>query len=460
MSRYSVCHTTARPQGWQESFWSFINGTEDLFRLNAEYILCMDKRWGFTEADEELALIYGVTKVVWNTGRKCMVDGYAPAVQASTGDVIILNSDDMRAPQDWDVGLDDAIGWEGKVHDFVVQVSSDTPADQRDLMVLQILSRARYERLGYALYPAYEGLFADDEFSEHARLDGVVINAKHLVFKHLHPAFGEAPVDEVYAWQNRTEAAIRGRKIFETRRASRFTVDWAEDSVAVGLGCTPPSLTVCLPGEVFSNSYVSNWTSLLSHLMQRFNVRCVFGYQSDVAACRNWFADRAREAGDDFVLWMDDDNILDVAGFQQLYDALLVPGAPDVVGAWCWIHDQVKNEYSVSCGSIERVEAQAGSETAVKLKCLPGDPTQWDGSVRQYGYTGFPSVLMRGTVLRVLGAGCFTHYAGLPGEDVAFCQRLAEAGLRLGVHTGVRVPHLKLVDMNPSPALMHLTKRD
>ena len=49
-------------------------------------------------------------------------------------------------------------------------------------MVLQIMSRAYYSQRGYAMYPEYESMYADNDFTEHARHDGVVIDARHLVF--------------------------------------------------------------------------------------------------------------------------------------------------------------------------------------------------------------------------------------------------------------------------------------
>jgi hypothetical protein len=55
---FSICHTTARPDGWQRS--------RDLWRSRAmrprtvEYVLCADARWGFTsealaEAEVDIA---------------------------------------------------------------------------------------------------------------------------------------------------------------------------------------------------------------------------------------------------------------------------------------------------------------------------------------------------------------------------------------------------------------------
>lgn len=321
MPRFSICHTTARPRGWQESYLSFYRGAGSSAGLSSyEYILCMDKRWGFTDSDALWAAEEGIT-VVWNEGRKCMVDGYDAAVKASKGDVIILNSDDMRAPLDWGRELREVLHAYHRLDDFVVQVSSDTEADSRDLMVLQILSRARYECLGYALYPAYDGICADDEFSEHARLDGVVINAKHLVFPHLHPSAGKGTTDEVYQWQNRTDAYVRGRKILEFRRSSDFTRDWVEPEATVSLGVKPPSLAVRVYGHTFDMPFLQSWTSLVASLMQRFEVRCF------------WGAGPIRDA--DWVLTVDSKAPVQPEAFTALYEAFQQPGMQNIKMVSC-----------------------------------------------------------------------------------------------------------------------------
>ncbi len=216
---FSILHTTARREGWKASYDAWY---KQGIMCRSEYVLCMDRRWGFTSEDAEEARKLDI-KVVWNNGRRCMVDGYSYAAAASTKSVLILNSDDMRPCVEWDWQLSTAICNKTRVdYDFVVQVKSDAAADERGLMVLQILSRARYERLGYALYPGYESLYADDEFGDHARQDGVVIDATHLVFPHLHFTEGKSEVDEVYQHQNRPTSMQLGMDLYNDRKRKGF----------------------------------------------------------------------------------------------------------------------------------------------------------------------------------------------------------------------------------------------
>jgi hypothetical protein len=222
---FSICHTTGRPAGWQHSATAWLHNCDNWEWI--EYILCADQRWGFEDLPPRPPKVPPVMwKTVWNTGRKCMVDGYNAALALARGHILILNSDDMFPPAHWDTSLLEAVSAaRGKINadeDFVIQVSSGTPADARDLMVLQILSRSRYKRLGYALYPQYEGVFSDDDFSEHARQDGVVIDARGLLFKHEHPTVNGGQFDEVYAWQNRSEQYEVGASILARRRQVKF----------------------------------------------------------------------------------------------------------------------------------------------------------------------------------------------------------------------------------------------
>jgi GT2 family glycosyltransferase len=223
---FSICHTTARPHGWRRPY--------DLWRSRArrpetiEYVLCGDERWGFTSETFAATETDSRTKRTWNTGRKCMVDGYAAACRVATGRVLILNSDDMEPPENWDVLLSDQFSClDPMERDFVIHVSTGW-CDGPQASSIQIFSRARYERLGYAMYPGYESLFADDDFLEHAYLDGAVIDCRCLLFPHRH---GEVVGDAVYEHQNRAASAELGRELLARRRSWRFGASAAPPKV-------------------------------------------------------------------------------------------------------------------------------------------------------------------------------------------------------------------------------------
>ena len=222
---FSIAHTTARPERWRASYDSWIARAVNPEQV--EYILCCDEKWGFVPVTSDLVdwlnLRNEKNALIWNEGPKSSTSGWNRAAVASTGGIIILNADDMRPPHGWDKDLLRAIAGKDPLKDeFVVHVACGGTADQRGLIILQILSRARYERLGYALFPLYESMYSDDEFTLSAQLDGCYIDARHLRWNHGHPFNNGGDLDEVYRHQNRPQAYETGRKLFEERRAAGF----------------------------------------------------------------------------------------------------------------------------------------------------------------------------------------------------------------------------------------------
>ena len=106
----------------------------------------------------------------------------------------------------------------------MVPVSTGCPdrAWEDRVITLGILSRKLYNRWGYALYPEYESMDSDVDFTERPYAEGVVVEARHLLFEHLHPAFAKAPYDQVYRWQNERLEYAMGRRILDRRRKVGF----------------------------------------------------------------------------------------------------------------------------------------------------------------------------------------------------------------------------------------------
>lgn len=149
------------------------------------------------------------------------VRGWNLAAANTTGKVIIAVADDFRPCQDWDCKLFDLRpGWvdgEYAVHTEDGYV--------HNIMVLGIITRKRYERFGYFFYPQYESLFSDTELTETAYRDGVVIQAKHILFEHCHPDCGKRPRDSndlVHASRDRWN---RGEMLFNYRKHRNFPID-------------------------------------------------------------------------------------------------------------------------------------------------------------------------------------------------------------------------------------------
>jgi hypothetical protein len=161
-------------------------------------------------------------KVGVNSGRKNCVDGWNVAAALTTGKVIIAVADDFVPPPNWDEALLalQPDGWPDGEH--VVHVNDGFIGH---IFTLAILTRKRYDRFGYLWYPGYESMFVDTEFGEVAKADGVVIEAMHLLFEHMHHACGKRPKDSADANHENDVRWKRGEMLFNYRKQRGFPVD-------------------------------------------------------------------------------------------------------------------------------------------------------------------------------------------------------------------------------------------
>jgi len=224
MKTFSLCHTTARlPRGWIRAYEDWMKKADRPFDI--EYILAVD-------ADRVLELDHPrhlpvkdidrtQARLVVNHGRKSAAIGWNAASEASTGRFLISVADDWFPPEHWDTELLEAIpSLDGE---YVLDV--DNSEGSYPLLPFSLMTRAYYDRLrrdyGYAgfFYPEYFGFFADCEFTDLARQDRVVVNARHLKFEHRAPAAGTAEwvKDGVYGWQARPEAMDTGKRVYMRR---------------------------------------------------------------------------------------------------------------------------------------------------------------------------------------------------------------------------------------------------
>jgi hypothetical protein len=215
---FSLCHATARPDQWKacyDAWWAACDNPKEI-----EYILAVDERWGFDQLSPPE--VNAQTMLLWCTGERGSTAAWNLAAEHSTGKILIMVADDFRPPAHWDTELLKSIP--NPNAEFVVEVSSGKLPDAARLMVLYILSRKRYEELGYVLNPGYFSVYVDNEFGDQARKEGVVINARHLLFRHYHPYYGDElfPRDAVYDACNTAEAASQGLNYFMRRKAAGF----------------------------------------------------------------------------------------------------------------------------------------------------------------------------------------------------------------------------------------------
>lgn len=513
---FSILHPSARPHKWREIYEAWIGAAAH--PENVEYVLCADERWGFDHRQDPdvscpASLLYpagegrpALNKVVWNTARRCYVDSVNIAAKASTGRILIVIADDQYPCDEWDKRIEYAMmrptsGENEKPaepfgKEWVMGVSTGTPDEYaRGMMVMPILSRARYERLGYVFYPEYESMYADNDFCEHANQDGCIIDARHLMFPHRHPlvdnfnsqGMGAKPWyqrDEVYAAQNRPEAYELGERILKTRRESRFGATVPRGLATPGGGARPASgIALCFPGNTFSRSWVEHFLATQLNLMAAgHKTATFFGYTSQASTTREAILQNVKRIPDfnpEFILWVDDDQLVEPWHVEQLLnDARQFPDV-DMFCGWTFIAmdvfatdpqascgrlnlDKVGN-VRVKCGEASFANSRGDARQEVEMLVMLDAELQyadWQSMQAAPGvfdvtWSGFPLALMRASCLEKVGPHPFAHIPapnsiwGHCGEDVSFCVRLAKAGGRIMVDTRVFVPHLKLRALGP-----------
>ncbi len=426
---FSLIHPSARPEKWQAIYDAWHGAANEWSEV--EYILVCDRRWGFDQLPE-----FPATKgfrAVWNTGRRCYVDAVNIGAQYATGEVLIVAADDQFPCEGWDLKLAEVLADSGKE---VIEISTGTPTEhERGILVMPILTRARYERLGYLLYPEYESMFADNDFCEMARRDDQIADARHLIFLHKHPFFDSTiETDEAYKAQNRPEAYQIGGTILAARRVANFGSP------------SRKRIVVCLPGERFSMRWVQATLRTLGLLQSRFDIDVVMGYCSNVFATRSVLALEACEKDADYVLWIDDDNPVEPEHVLRLIGDLEAIREIDVVVGWCLCHSDGFESPVINTSVGLFTEG-------IRQRSIPPADLDSATAIMKIDWSGFPVVLMRQSVLKRFGR-CFEPMPnedssyGFDSEDLSFSRRLKEAGLNLAVDPRVKVPHLKLRDTN------------
>lgn len=213
---FSLCHATARlPNGWRAAYECWRERCDDWSKV--EYILSVDT------ADMERWPVVPGPLVTENLGRQCAVDAWNSAGKYATGRFLITAADDLFPPPHWDTELLKVIpSLDGE---YVIEVKSGTSPADDEWMRCQLhsfMTRPYYERIGNLFYPEYVGYYADIDFTEMAKRDGVMVDARHLTFQHRHWIGTNVGQDEVYMRQASDANTQLGMAILGKRRANNF----------------------------------------------------------------------------------------------------------------------------------------------------------------------------------------------------------------------------------------------
>jgi len=114
---------------------------------------------------------------------KSMVQAANAAAKKSTGDILILISDDFECFYEWNRIIIKALdGKSGVLKTF--------DGVQRWICTLPVMTKDYYQDQGYFYYPSYVHMFCDSDMTHKADLQKKLVMRNDIVFKHNHYSVG------------------------------------------------------------------------------------------------------------------------------------------------------------------------------------------------------------------------------------------------------------------------------
>lgn len=147
---------------------------------------------------------------------KSAIEAINKAAEISTGDLLIVVSDDTDCPEHWDALLLKEL--DGK-EDFLVKTRDGI---QPVLITMPVMDRKYYERFGYIYFSGYKHMYADSEMTSVGHLLGRVITS-NLLFDHLHYSTGKSPKDAINDKNDTTYS--HGEALFNERLKNNFGIE-------------------------------------------------------------------------------------------------------------------------------------------------------------------------------------------------------------------------------------------
>jgi len=224
MTKFSIIHPSrgraikaaATCEQWLNNYSTY---------TGCEYILSLDQ----DDAPGQLSLygsLFGklkktfpsiVFKIVYGVNQN-VVKAMNNGAMRAEGEILVCISDDFDCFKDWDVKLSENIDV-NKGEALLVNQGIDKY--QRN-MAIPIMTKKLYERLGYIYYPAYTGMFADDDLTEACNVLGVLKVNKDITFQHNHYTNHKAAMDATYRRHNNKASWELGQRVMERRRSQNF----------------------------------------------------------------------------------------------------------------------------------------------------------------------------------------------------------------------------------------------
>ena len=208
--KISVIHATRGRQqiAWQRR-WQWLCLAEKPLEIEWLFMVDADEKTDYTP-HQAIRVNPGGIVNAWNAGAKL-----------AKGDIIIQMSDDWTPPRHWDTLISNAIG--DTKAEKVLAVSDGLRTDK--LLCMAILTKDRLKKQGHMFHPDYQesdGIYGDNEHTDRAYQDQVIIEARHIQFKHENPMFAGGNPDEQLKNHNKPEFYEKGKAIYEKHKANNW----------------------------------------------------------------------------------------------------------------------------------------------------------------------------------------------------------------------------------------------
>ncbi len=135
--------------------------------------------------------------------------------------IISMISDDFRMPPAWDTAV--IIEFDKWGYDKIIKTHQ--PGGRQDLITIQMAGNLFWKEYGTFFWHEYPSVFSDDDITGWASLNKRIINAPHIVCRHLHPGCNQPDSfkhDTTYERENQNINYVVGQQIYDRRKANGF----------------------------------------------------------------------------------------------------------------------------------------------------------------------------------------------------------------------------------------------
>lgn len=192
----------------------------DLWLSKADNPLSIEHIFSIDEDDKEVVEVARGYKHILNKPGHGCIAAWNKAANACCGNILIQLSDDWIPPIGWDTIITTRLG--DKINEEAVLAISDgiirEDGKMTDCLCMAIMTRDRLLAQGHMFYPEYKSVYSDNEFTDRAYADNVVVEARDIIFQHEHPINGNVPFDKTYVEQNAKERYQSGNEIYMDRK--------------------------------------------------------------------------------------------------------------------------------------------------------------------------------------------------------------------------------------------------